>query len=182
MALNQTQNLRDEVIFNFSDPDLTHYWTSRDDRVMGGRSSSRLMPIERWAAFTGIVRGDSGGGFASVSSGALELDLHCYDAMALRVRGDGRSYGFVIRCGDPLRASFRYQIPFYTGASRKWQTVMLPFDQFKPMVLGSALPMAPRINPAHVTAVGLIIAEKQYGRFQLEIESIEAIATDSRRV
>ena len=81
------------ILFDFSNPEAAASWGSIDDQVMGGDSSSTILYEDASGAlFTGEVSLEHGGGFASVRSGHLELDLSDFKGLAISFMGDGNSY------------------------------------------------------------------------------------------
>lgn len=177
MVINSTYTIHTKSLFDFSNPDLTHYWHSEDDRILGGQSSSRLQPCcqidTSSATFTGVLRTKKLTSFARVVSDHTHFDLSSYAGIRLRVRGDGKTYGLSIRSSDLLHVTYQYQITFFTGYD--WQNILLPFKHFKPIVLGIELPLTIKpINTKNITGMGLFISENQFGNFSLNVEKIEA--------
>lgn len=177
MTINSSYTIHTKSLFDFSNPDLTHHWHSSDDRVVGGQSSSRLQPYQlngtRSAEFTGILRDKTLTSFARVISDNTRFDLSTYAGVRLRVRGDGKTYGFSIRSNSLLNIAYHYQITFFTGED--WQNILLPFKHFKPVALGVELPLKIRsINTKNITGMGFFISENQYGNFNLSVSKIEA--------
>lgn len=154
------------LLFDFSKPETVESWSPVDDVVMGGMSFSRLEVGEQTARFTGEVSLENNGGFASVSSPSLSLDLGDAEGLSLRIRGDGKRYGVTLRCGAIPR--IRYQIDFYTEPE-VWETIHLPFSRFRPKRLGAYIWGAPPFDPQDVSTCGLIISDKQAGAFTLEV-------------
>ena len=66
-------------------------WYVVNDNVMGGRSDGDFRIEEGELHFAGRTNTD-GGGFSSIRTDAVELDLAGYDGIRLRVKGDGRRY------------------------------------------------------------------------------------------
>ena len=64
-------------------------WYVVNDNVMGGRSDGDFRIEEGELHFAGRTNTD-GGGFSSIRTDAVELDLAEYDGIRLRVKGDGR--------------------------------------------------------------------------------------------
>lgn len=142
-------------------------WSPIDDVVMGGMSYSRIETTGRNSArFFGLVSLENNGGFASVMSPNVRFDLSNASGIALHIYGDGKTYGFVIRCANNMR--IRYQTRFDTEPNM-WETVYLPFSRFQPMIFGTILAGAPPMNLSYVSNCGLIITEKQFGEFNLEM-------------
>lgn len=159
------------VLFDFTDPAALDGWRAVDDPVMGGRSHSRITPGDDGALFAGVVSLENNGGFASVRSPEIMADLSACKGIRLRVRGDGKRYGFILR--SALSLGVRFQAAFEPPAG-KWATISIPFSAFQPKVFGMTLPLAPPLHRQRITSCGLIISDKQAGPFQLTIESIGA--------
>ncbi len=134
-------------------------WPSIDDVVMGGVSASRMTLEEGYASFQGAVSFDNNGGFASVRSRPKVRDLSAFDGLILRVRGDGKSYGFRIRTS----ASFdgvSYQASLAPPAG-EWTDVFIPFSDFAPVWRGRTVPDHPPLDPARVTTMGVIVSRQE---------------------
>ena len=96
------------TIIDFSQGDVT--WPHINDGVMGGLSSGRMSAADGYATFRGTVSFENNGGFSSVRSQAVVHDLSAFEGLVLRVRGDGKRYGFRLK----IDASFdgvSYQFP-----------------------------------------------------------------------
>jgi len=144
-------------------------WPNIDDAVMGGVSSSAMVVANEVATFRGVVSFDNNGGFASVRSRPEVRDLSAYDGLILRVRGDGKSYGFRIR----TNASFdgvSYQVPL-TPPAGEWTELVVPFADFIPVWRGRPVEGHPALDPAEITTFGWIIS-RQEGPFRLDISNI----------
>jgi monofunctional biosynthetic peptidoglycan transglycosylase len=147
-------------------------WQVINDDVMGGVSTSRFETGPDTAIFSGELSLENNGGFASVRSGPLQEDLSRLDGFMIRVRGDGRRYRFTARnrldAGAPV-----YHCSFATRPG-EWQEHQFPFDQFEPRYRGRAAVDAPPLSPSEIVTVGFLIADRQAGRFRLEIAWIRA--------
>jgi NADH dehydrogenase [ubiquinone] 1 alpha subcomplex assembly factor 1 len=144
-------------------------WPSIDDAVMGGVSSSEMVVENGVASFRGTVSFDNNGGFASVRSLAQVRDLSAFDGLILRVRGDGKRYGFRIRTS----ASFdgvSYQSNLEPPAG-EWAEITIPFSDFVPVWRGRPVADHPPLDPARVTTFGLIVSRQQ-GPFRIDIANI----------
>ena len=159
-------------VFRFESPGDVSAWESVDDRVMGGSSSSRLVHLPgRGACFTGLVSLAHGGGFASVQSGVLPVDLAGARGLLLTVTGDGRTYKACARTDDAFDGVL-YQARFAPPAGRV-ALVRLPFEDFVPTRRGRVVEAAP-LTGTRVRILGLMVSDKQAGSFTLDIERIEA--------
>lgn len=156
-----------DLLFDFSDPRSARRFSAVDDRVMGGVSQSALRAGDGVAAFAGDLSTEQNGGFASVRSEPAPVDLAGYAGIALRVRGDGRTYKLRIRT-DRRRDGVSYQAAFAT-TDGVWTTVRLPFASFHPTYRGVAQPEAGPLDAAAVQSFGLLVADEQVGAFRLEL-------------
>ena len=66
-------------------------WYVLNDNVMGGRSEGTFKEEEGTLIFTGDTN-PRGGGFSSIRTQTIELDLSGQSGIRLRVKGDGRRY------------------------------------------------------------------------------------------
>lgn len=156
---------------HFSAPATLVGWTSIDDRVMGGVSSSRLtFHPDGHAVFEGEVSTDNGGGFASVRHAALRLGEQDTVGYRLEVQGDGKRYKLNLRMEGGLDG-VQYQAVFQPPAGR-WVEVVLPLNLFSPRFRGRSVPDAPALRPEQVVQVGWMVADGQSGPFQLAIRAV----------
>jgi monofunctional biosynthetic peptidoglycan transglycosylase len=174
-TMNAASELNHPIVDVQADRD-SGAWEIVNDGVMGGVSTSTMVITNGSAVFSGTVSLENNGGFASVRTRPARLDCTGCDAVILRVRGDGKRYKFTART-DRRWDSPQYQHAFET-ADGKWQSVRLPFQNFKASFRGRALPNEPPLDPAKLVSVGILISDKQAGPFRLEIKSIEAVRTE----
>lgn len=146
-------------------------WSAIDDVVMGGVSRSRLRhDAAGYAVFEGIVSLEHNGGFASVRSRPLDLGAPEAVTYLLEVQGDGKRYKLNLRTDDAFDG-VNYQAAF-EAPTGMWTWVRLPLSAFIPTFRGRSVPGAPRLDPARVRQIGLMIADRQAGAFTLAIRSI----------
>ncbi len=144
-----------------------------DDRVMGGVSRSGMgVSASGHGVFEGDMSLESNGGFASVRSRGLTLDLGEAGALALRVRGDGKRYKLRLH-DDSQFDGVAYQVVFETQAG-EWMELEFPIDAFRPVWRGRDVPGAAPLDRARVTSVGLMISDGQEGAFALEVDWLAA--------
>jgi len=112
-------------------------WRAISDIVMGGVSSGNLKPtvVEGRACLqlTGEVSLKNNGGFVQASldlkvSGLL--DASSYTGIEINVCGNGESYNLHLRTDDTRIVWQSYRVSFQTQPH--WQTLHLPFADFKP--------------------------------------------------
>jgi hypothetical protein len=164
--------LRD--LFLFSSTSSVAAWSSIDDRVMGGCSTSclRYDPTGH-AIFEGTVKPENNGGFASVRTQATDLGVENASAYVLRVNSDGKRYKFNLRMDDSFDGVI-YQTAFVTPAS-VWTSLQLPVSQFSATFRGRPVPDAPRLDPLLVRQIGFMIADRQMGDCSLIVRSITSV-------
>lgn len=148
-------------------------WRSTDDPVMGGESRSGMEPgAEETVVFTGNVSLANNGGFASVHRSLEPGLLTGYDALALRLCGDGQRYSLRLRQEEAFDGiSWRHDFDTRDG---EWRTVALPFSGFQAVFRGRELPTAGPLEPSRVNRIGLLIA-RQPGPFRLRLRWIQAV-------
>lgn len=162
-----------QTIFDFDQPFEAHHWRPVDDVIMGGVSSSRFqIEVESVAVFSGVVSLENNGGFASVRSRPVRMDLRSYDGLELRIRGDGKQYQLRI-CDNPSFDGLAYAAYFTTQAG-VWQVMRIPFEDFVPRFRGRTLSQVPPLNAGMIRSFGFLIGRKQAGAFRLEIDWLRA--------
>jgi NADH dehydrogenase [ubiquinone] 1 alpha subcomplex assembly factor 1 len=169
----QADAATNKTLFDFQATTNSPAWEVVNDDVMGGVSTSQFQVLTNGCAvFSGTVRLENNGGFASVRSAPLHEDLTDFAAFVLRVRGDGRRYKLSVRTGAGFDSPL-YQCSFTTKTG-EWEEHRLAFGDFVPTLRGRVLTDVPPLNPARVNSVGLLISDKQVGPFRLEIGWIKA--------
>lgn len=115
-----------------------------NDALTGERSSSRVGIEGEARVFSGTLRLDCGGGFASMRTNLPSTDLRALSGIELVVGGDGRPYGLLLR--DEVRAGrVRHPAAFEMPAG-DIRTLRLPFSSFEPPC--ARIPWSPRQRPA----------------------------------
>ena len=161
------------LISNFDKSGEANVWRVINDGVMGGVSSSTWNITKSGnAVFAGTVSLDNNGGFASVRSPVSIHDLSAYKGIALRIKGDGKNYKLNLKT-DAEFDSILYQAEFQTE-KEKWQLIKVPFSKFTPTYHGVVLSDAPKLDTKAIRRFGFLIADKQQGPFQLEVDWIKA--------
>jgi len=157
------------TIIDFSRSDTL--WPHINDGVMGGVSMGRMIPGDGYASFEGVVSFDNNGGFSSIRSRPVLHDLSAFGGLKLRLRGDGKRYGFRLKT-DASFDGVSYQVSIEPPAG-EWVDIHLPFDDFVPVYRGKTVRNHPVLDPSRIMTFGLIIS-RQEGSFRLDIESIVA--------
>jgi NADH dehydrogenase [ubiquinone] 1 alpha subcomplex assembly factor 1 len=148
-------------------------WQVVNDGVMGGvsRGAVEVTP-DGTMLFMGNISLENNGGFSSCRLNFEAIDMREFDGISLRVRGDGKRYGFNIRAHDRFDGvNHRARFQAEPGA---WTEIRIPFSEFRPEFRGRDLPQEPPLDTASIRSIGFIIAEGQEGSFHLEVDRIEA--------
>lgn len=145
-------------------------WFVVNDGVMGGISSSTVKLANGVLVFEGQVRLEYNGGFASVRSNASEQNLSEFAGIALRVRGDGKTYALNLRTSSAR--GVLYQSEFQTKAG-EWTELRVPFSQLRPTRFGNTL-KGFTLETNRIESFGFIIANKRQERFELAVDWIKA--------
>jgi NADH dehydrogenase [ubiquinone] 1 alpha subcomplex assembly factor 1 len=161
-------NATERMIFDFKT--TSQNWFVINDGVMSGISSSATRITNGVLEFSGRVRLENNGGFASARSPGGRYDLSAFDGVVLRVRGDGGAYQFTMAM--PNVQGSLHQFKFETQPNM-WQEVRVPFSKFAPIYFSG------RRNPVkleldRIETLGFLVANKKAEVFKLEVDSIRA--------
>ncbi len=167
----QSMKAQERVVRNIIDPvsETLGDWYQVNDGVMGGRSSSAMRrSSDGTAVFEGDLSLENNGGFASVRTVLPEAALSGSSRLLLRVRGDGKRYQVRLRMSTGFDG-IAYGAGFDTVAD-EWITVEIPLRSFEPSFRGRRPRGAPPLDPTNVRQLGVMLTDKQEGRFRLEID------------
>ncbi len=157
--------------FTSASPDLG--WYVQNDNVMGGRSEGGFEIEEQGKLIFAGSTNTNGGGFSSIRTRSVALDLSKYEGIRLHVKGDGRRYTWQLQTTARYRGfPISYWAEFET-IDGEWSTINIPFAKFYPQFRGFKLD-GPELDPSEITELGLYIYDKKDGRFELQMDSIEA--------
>jgi NADH dehydrogenase [ubiquinone] 1 alpha subcomplex assembly factor 1 len=157
------------TIIDFSRGEVT--WPHINDGVMGGVSSGEMSAADGFATFQGTVSFENSGGFSSVRSPAVVHDLSAFEGLVLRVRGDGKRYGFRLKT-DASFDGVSYQFEIQPPAG-EWTEISAPFTGFIPVYRGRVVRDHPPLDPSRIATFGLLIS-RQEGPFRIDIEYVGA--------
>lgn len=171
MLGHSAMTAKTKTAFDFQNERASKSWFSVNDGVMGGISKGGFkITDDATLLFTGELSLENNGGFASIRSQDVDINLKGATAIIVNARGDGRTYWVGLREANQRGASsFRAYMPTVDG---ELKSVRIPLSDFKYQTFGRSLPMRP-LNPMAVESIGFTIADKNPGDFQLEIISIE---------
>jgi len=192
--LKNTSITAEKTLFDFSNPssDIKEIWGAVDDVVMGGVSESQITLTGGSTLFSGIVRTENNGGFASVLTRNLNppLNLSNYEGIELQVQGDGKRYKLILRC-EGRWDGIGYCYSFDT-LDRTLQTISIPFGDLIPVVRAKTMADAASFDSSSVYALQLMQSKFEYdgalnprfspGLFALEIVTIKAYGGKNRLI
>jgi opacity protein-like surface antigen len=153
-------------------------WQVVNDGVMGGVSSSRIEADGDGVRFSGVVRTEYNGGFASarraVDAGRTAERV---DGLVLRARGDGHRYRLTVYVRAPGGGlqPYSYYAEFATATDAVTEHA-LKLAQFRATFRGRAVPEAPPLVWRDVAGVGLMLLKDGHrdgrGPFALTLLSL----------
>lgn len=164
-------------LIDFQHADEALRWRAINDDVMGGISRGHMQVEDGIGVFSGEISLENDGGFASVRREPETFDLSGQAGLALHVRGDGRRYQLRLRT-DRLFDGGAYRALFQPPAG-EWQRINLPWHEFEAVFRGRRLEHAPPLDPEAIQQLGLLIADRQPGRFRLEVAWLETMDDES---
>lgn len=154
-------------------------WSVVDDGVMGGLSKGSLAVTDDGVLrFSGNLSLENNGGFSSLRTGGVKLDLSAASGLVARVKGDGRTYQ--MRLGTDARfrdmeVSFMAEFP---TVKDKWTEVRIPFDKFQGSFRGMKLENE-KFDPAKIRRLGLLLGDNQAGPFELQVDWIRTYGPEA---
>ena len=165
------------VLTDFTPNSPDFGWYVLNDNVMGGRSDGDFEQTSGELRFAGDTN-TNGGGFSSIRTKPLQLDLSSHDGIQLQVKGDGRRYTWRLTTDASWRGRpVSYWAEFET-VEGEWSTVNIPFANFVPKFRGDQL-NGPALDTTKITGMGLMIYDNQDGPFQLHMNSVRAYSVDA---
>jgi uncharacterized surface protein with fasciclin (FAS1) repeats len=159
------------MIFAFDNASEIRRWFTVLDGVMGGLSTGRIAAGSGTLVFDGATSLENNGGFSSMRVDLADGLFDGFDAVKLRVKGDGREYRLGAKSGGGAGAG-GYWAPFATEKGR-WIEVIVPIADLERHFMGQRLPG--RLDPADLRSLEFYIYDKKAGPFRLEIDTIEAV-------
>jgi len=173
---SESRSARELLVTDFTSRSTDLGWYVQNDNVMGGRSEGDFEIGQGELIFAGSTN-TNGGGFSSILTQPIQLDLSEYDGIQLRVKADGRRYTWELQTNARWRGSrISYWADFETRDG-EWSTVKIPFSSFLPQFRGFKLD-GPELDPTEIREMGLYIYDQQDGPFELHIESVKAYSVE----
>jgi hypothetical protein len=163
------------LITDFTSNSADLGWYVVNDNVMGGRSEGGFQQEQGAVHFAGDTN-TRGGGFSSIRTSPMVLDLSSSTGIRLRVMGDGRVYTWRLATTARWRGrQISYWADFETEDGT-WTTVDIPFSRFIPKFRGYELD-GPALDSGQITGMGLMIYDNQDGPFDMHMAGVYAYST-----
>ena len=172
LGASESNELKTLSLNNFAadSPDLG--WYVQNDNVMGGKSEGGFNISSGQLIFSGNTNTD-GGGFSSIRSKPLNLDLSAYDGIRVKVEADGRRYTWGVQTDARWRGRrVGYWADFDTTAGET-EVIDIPFANFFPQYRGFKLD-GPELNIRQISEFALYQYDKTDGPFELRLISVQA--------
>lgn len=162
-----------KLLTDFSDASVSKRWVSVNDNVMGGISEGGFRISEdNTLVFSGNLSLENRGGFTSIRTRPKDLNLDGYDTIALRLKGDGRTY-YINLMNSSRNAATSYRVPIKTNKDN-WQEVRISLKDFVYTSFGRTVARAAPLKAKDVQSLGITLADKKAGPFLLELSWIRA--------
>ena len=169
----QSKEKTTNMLIDFTDKKAGHQMNVVNDGVMGGLSQGIIeMTQNDSLLFKGNISLQNNGGFSSFRIAGKLWDLSAWKGVEILVKGDGRTYGLRATTDETfLRSSVSFTADFKT-VKDEWVKLQIPFSKMKASWRGRKLDR--NFDPTQIKGLGIILADKQAGKFALEIKSISA--------
>lgn len=175
-SANADETTNAPVLADLGNAGAVATWTTVNDPVMGGMSTSMITFGGGGLMFSGNVSLENNGGFASARSPQdPDIGRRATGAKSLRVHatGDGKTYLLKVGiAGQPW--SYIQRFPTQAALPTVYN---LPVEGFQPvgMRLDPALDAPQTLDPSHIDEVAVYILDKQRGPFEITVSAIDAI-------
>ena len=159
-------------LVDFQNKEQASGWNAVNDGVMGGRSVGKLKTTDDgMMKFYGTLSLENNGGFTSIRSGRMNIEMQPEDGFRVRLKGDGRTYIFNLYPRTRRMAfSYRASLPTVAG---EWTEVVVPLKDFTPTSFGRRVQNKSPLSPDQISGIGFMLSDKKPGAFELEIEWVK---------
>ena len=159
-------------MIDFRNKESASGWNVVIDGVMGGRSVGKLRTADQGAiTFFGRLSLENNGGFTSIRSGQIDIEMQSEDGFRVRLKGDGRTYIFNLY-PKTQRMAFSYCASLPTVAG-EWTEVVVSLKDFTPTSFGRQVKNKGPLSPDQISRLGFMLSDKQPGAFELEIDWVK---------
>ena len=172
LSASESNELDTLSLTSFSADSSDFDWYVQNDNVMGGRSEGGFAISSGQLIFAGTTN-TNGGGFSSIRTQPLKLDLSAYTGIRVKVKADGRRYTWQLQTDARWRGRrINYWADFDTLANET-DVIDIPFTTFFPQLRGFRLD-GPELDTSQIIEFGLYQYDKTDGPFELRLISVEA--------
>lgn len=161
-------NFKAKTIFDFDSSADIKSWSTLNDDVMGGVSSSTFkINKDGHGLFEGNVSTANNGGFASVRY-RCNVTTKSSKFIKIRLKGDGKDYQFRIK--EKISDFESYITTFSTSGN--WETISIKLNDLYPSFRGRKLDKS-KFEATSIEQISILIANKQDESFKLILDKIE---------
>ena len=172
LSFSEADQLDTLPLTSFNGDSTDFGWYVQNDNVMGGKSEGGFDIAQGELFFSGNTNTD-GGGFSSIRTRSLTLDLSAYTGIRVKVKADGRRYTWGVQTDARWRGRrVNYWADFETMVGET-QTIDIPFTKFFPQFRGFKLD-GPEIDTSQIKEFALYQYDKTDGPFAMNLISVEA--------
>ena len=172
LSASESNELDTLSLTSFSADSSDFDWYVQNDNVMGGRSEGGFDISSGQLIFSGNTN-TNGGGFSSIRTQPLKLDLSAYTGIRVKIKADGRRYTWAMQTEALWRGrQITYWADFNTVADET-SVIDVPFSNFFPQFRGFKLD-GPELDTSQITEFGLYQYDKTDGPFELRLINVEA--------
>jgi len=171
-ASSKIQDNATMLLTDFTQSTTSLEFYIQNDTVMGGRSNGDFSISNGLLTFSGNTN-TNGGGFSSIRSKPVQLDLSNQDGLSVRMLGDGRQYTLHLQTNATWRGRKISYWANFKSLSGEWATVEVPFNDFKPRFRGYLLD-GPALDKARITELGVYIYDNLDGPFEIQLDTLGA--------
>jgi len=188
----------DEVMYCFREvEDLSHWYVNTDEDIQGyswaellpsknektanfrGRISNKMPrhllpssdPLENRQLFRGFAYFETKP-FQTVLDKVETMNLSDFNAIKLRIRGDGRRYMFGSICERGLTVQHYYWAPLYTNGGPDWQEITIPYSKMYATLNGQKLKNQVPLLTKKMLNFQFMLRDGIEGPFSLEVDYI----------
>jgi monofunctional biosynthetic peptidoglycan transglycosylase len=159
-------------LIDFRNKEQSKGWSAVNDGVMGGRSVGKLSRSDdSGMSFFGTLSLKNNGGFTSIRSGRMNIEMAPEDGFRIRLKGDGRTY-ICNLYPKTRRMAFSYRASLPTVAGQ-WTEVVVSLNDFTPTSFGRRVQDKGPLSPDQIGGIGFMLSDKKPGAFKLEIEWVK---------
>ena len=168
---NNISPRNETVLFDFDNFNESSQWRVVLDGVMGGLSSGKTSYSGNSLIFEGSTSLRNNGGFSSIRAPINTGSLSDFNAIRLRIRGDGRTWIFGTKASR-FSGGDSYWSRFET-IKNKWMIITIPLNEMVRHSFGT--PLRGKVNPKEILGTEFYMYDKKEGPFFIEIDEITAL-------